>query len=170
MSPIEPQHQHRALERALKAGDLAAIRAVFAGVPGFPNVADPLTGSPLLQWALTVAPASLVYVLLDLGADPDFEAADGFPALYCAIERDGPERYDLIAALLAHGADPGQRGLNDYTPLHVAAERDDVHAIEILLAHGADRHARTRIDDHETPLDLAERRGHARAAAALRQE
>jgi ankyrin repeat protein len=58
--------------------------------------------------------------------------------------------------------------VNDYTPLHHAAARDDAEAVLLLLAHGADPSARTRIDDRTTPLEEAERGGCSRAAAALR--
>ena len=58
--------------------------------------------------------------------------------------------------------------MNDYTPLHYAAARDDARAVELLLAHGADPDARTRIDDRAKPLEEAERLGSTRAARVLR--
>jgi uncharacterized protein len=58
--------------------------------------------------------------------------------------------------LLAFGADPNQRGINDYTPLHMAvAERNPV-AVQTLLDGGANPELRTRIDECETPLEMAE--------------
>ncbi|MGE3273657.1 MAG: ankyrin repeat domain-containing protein [Vicinamibacterales bacterium] len=161
----DPRAQHLDLERALAAGDLAGIRVVFAGARDFPDVADPLTGAPLLPLALRQAPASLVYVLLDLGADVNVLDANRRAALHCAITREGPERYDLLAALLMHGAAPDQPDGDGQTPLHVAAARDDAHAIEILLTHGAD--AAGHPATPETPLALAVRMGHHAAAAAL---
>jgi ankyrin repeat protein len=62
-----------------------------------------------------------------------------------------------------------QRGLNDYTALHYAACRDDAVAVEMLLKHGADPRAATRIDTYGTPLEEAERFGHTIGAAALRR-
>jgi len=59
-------------------------------------------------------------------------------------------------------------GLNDWTPLHYAVSRDDVAAIELLLAHGADVNARTRIDDLTTPLEEAEQLNRKRAVDALK--
>ena len=53
------------------------------------------------------------------------------------------------------------------TPLHCAAGTGDVRAIEILLAGGADRTLRTRIDDFETPADVASKAGHSEAAQVL---
>jgi len=74
---------------------------------------------------------------------------------------------DIIRLLLSHGADPNQRGLNDYTPLHMAvAERQPV-AIRMLLDAGADPDLRTRIDDCETPLEIAEAAGLSAIAQLL---
>jgi len=61
--------------------------------------------------------------------------------------------------LLSFGADPNQRGLNDYTPLHMAASERNLRAVEILLESGADPRLRTRIDECETPREMAENAG-----------
>lgn len=48
------------------------------------------------------------------------------------------------------------RGINDWTALHFAAASDDAVSVQMLLEAGADPNARTRIDDFETPLEIAE--------------
>jgi len=50
--------------------------------------------------------------------------------------------------------------MNDCTPLHWAAGIGDERAVRLLLAHGADVTLRTRIDEHETPRETAQRAGH----------
>ncbi len=47
--------------------------------------------------------------------------------------------------------------------------QQDVTAIELLLEHGADPKARTRIDDCATPLEEAEILGLTEAIAALKK-
>lgn len=59
----------------------------------------------------------------------------------------------------AFGADPDQRGINDYTALHMAVGERNLVALERLLEAGADATLRTRIDDYETPREMAERAG-----------
>jgi ankyrin repeat protein len=73
----------------------------------------------------------------------------------------------ILQLLLSFGADPNQRGINDYTPLHLAAAEGLLEAVELLLAAGADPRLRTRIDDYETPRELAESAGHIRIAKRL---
>lgn len=71
--------------------------------------------------------------------------------------------------LLAHGANPNRVCYPDQsgeTPLHVAARHWDAAMIELLVAHGADIHARRK--DGRTVLTLAELNGRTSAAAALR--
>jgi ankyrin repeat protein len=121
----------------------------------------------VLQVALGASSLGTIQRLLDLGADPNLRPVDdGFPALVDVLHHrrdDRPElahqwtdRNDVLRALLAAGADVHVRGLNDWTALHFAVADDDPEAVQLLLDAGADPDARTRIDDFETPLDIAE--------------
>jgi ankyrin repeat protein len=108
-----------------------------------------------------------VRTLLESGANPNYEDPAGFPSLIALISTDREDRYELAEMLLSFGADTRQRGVNDYTPLHYAVAKNDAKLIELLLAHGADPDARTRIDDYATPAEEAEIAGHQEALAAL---
>ncbi len=158
---------HLELEHALRDGDLDAARMALGDPAGFPNVQEPYTGQWVLALVLAWSPAATIREALELGADPNFEATDGFPALVEVTLSGREDRHAVLELLLAAGADVERRGLNDWTPLHVAATRDDAVGIGLLLRGGADPSARTDIDDHETPLELAVRAGNMRAAAAL---
>ena len=74
---------------------------------------------------------------------------------------------DIIKLLLSFGADPNQRGLNDYTPLHMAVGEENLPAIELLIDAGADPRLRTRIDNCETPREMAEKMGRSDIAELL---
>jgi len=101
----------------------------------------------------------------------------GFPpliaALCCVNEHPGaksrPDVLDVLELLLRRGADPSQRGVNDYTALHMAVAERSAGAVDLLLRYGADPTLRTRIDDVETPREMAESAGLADIARVLAQ-
>ncbi len=159
-----------AIHEAYERGDLAALRAALGDPPDFPNCRGPRGGGEIvLEYAIYHSPPAFVRALLDLGADANYGDHAGFPSLIAALCRDGEDRYEVIELLLSRGADIRQRGVNDYTPLHHAAATDDAKGVSLLLAHGADPGARTRIDDANTPLEEAEMLGRREAARVLRE-
>jgi len=158
---------HVRILEAFKTGDLEAVEAAIG--PDFPNGQVPGAFSPCLAYAICHSPLAFIERLLALGADPDYESADGYPSLLTALATKREDRHQIVAALLAAGADVNQRGINDWTPLHYAAALDDPRGIELLVAQGADLDARTRIDNYATPLEEAEILGRAEAVKALRR-
>ena len=157
-----------ALETAMRAGDVAASRAALGDDPSFPNLCDPYTDTPLLALALHRAPTETVAELLRLGADPNFEALDGFPALVLLAHHGREGRHELMRLLIEAGADLDAHGFNDWTPLHTAVNANDAEAVAVLLAAGADPSVRTRIDDLETPLEQAVTAGYSGCVEVLR--
>lgn len=164
------------LEDALRRGDVAAARQALSNPPDWPNSVDPYLHSSVLAVALAWAPLAAIRELIAQGADPNFHPVDdGFPALIDVLHHrlsdpselarwhDG---HELLRLLLDAGAEVNRRGLNDWTALHFAAASDDPVAVTMLLEAGADPHARTRIDDFETPLEIAEQSS-SRALAAF---
>lgn len=158
-----------AIHDAYRRGDLAALKALLGDPPDFPNGRGLAgAGEIILEYAIYHSPLAFIRTLLEQGADPNYADHAGFPVLIAALSSARPERYEIVRLLLAFGADLQARGLNDWTPLHHAAATDDVEGLELLLAHGADPTARTRIDDLATPLEEAEHLGRAAAARRLR--
>jgi ankyrin repeat protein len=166
------------LAAALEAGDLEAGRAALEDDDDWPDAVDPYLHSTVLSIALGRADLDTIRRLLDQGADPNFRAVDdGFPCLIDVLHhrcRDAPglphwdDCHDVLRALIDAGAEVDERGLNDWTALHFAAAADDVVAVRMLLEAGADPEARTRIDDLETPIDVA-RTGSPEVLATLTQ-
>jgi hypothetical protein len=157
------------IDAAMRAGDLDALRAAVADPSVIPNGdLHPSMGSCLVS-AIVVSPLPFIRTLLERGADPNAPADDGFPALISALVsgRQGPgmtprdDVAELVRLLLAFGADPNQRGINDYTALHMAVAEGNGLAVQILLDGGADAGLRTRIDDYESPTELARAMGRA---------
>lgn len=155
------------IDEAFRAGDLAALRAAVDDPDDVPNGAMPLAIGPCLEYAIYHSPLPFIRALLEIGADPNPEHHAGFPtliaALSCSRSQPGsparPDVPEILKVLLEFKTDPNQRGINDYTALHVAVGERNLEAVQLLLQAGADPLLRTRIDDCETPRELAERAG-----------
>lgn len=78
----------------------------------------------------------------------------GMTALCMAVADDSGQHLESVKALLKAGASVNRHcGPAERTPLHDAALDGDVDLVRLLLAHGADRSARTKYG--RTPLDFA---------------
>lgn len=163
------------IDDAFAAGDLDALRAAVDDPAAIPNGRMPDTVGPCLVYAIYHSPLAFIRTLLDIGADPNAPVDDGFPPLIAAMitGRDTPgarKRTDVdevLRLLLSRGADPNQRGINDYTALHAAVAERNAAAVQMLLDAGADPELRTRIDECETPEEMARAAGLDDIAAIL---
>ncbi len=151
------------IDDAFHQGDLEALRAAVDDPLVIPNGRMPDSIGSCLVYAIYHSPLAFIRTLLEIGADPNSPVDDGFPpliaALCCTREVAGATRRtdvdEVLRLLLSYGADPNQRGINDYTPLHMAVAERNLRAIQLLLEGGADPELRTRIDECETPLEMA---------------
>jgi hypothetical protein len=165
----------RRIDDAFREGDLEALRAAVDDPTVVPNGRMPDTIGPCLVYAIYRSPLAFIRTLLEIGADPNAPVDDGFPPLIAALNcsRDVPgatrrtDVDDILLLLLSFGADPNQRGINDYTPLHMAVAGRSPLAVQILLDGGAEPELATRIDECETPLEMANAAGLTAIAAIL---
>ncbi len=159
----EEARRFERLDDAFRRGDIQALRAAVDDPSVIPNGPMPITIGSCLVYAIYHSPLAFIRTLLEMGADPNAPADDGFPPLIAALTKaratpgatPRSDVEDVIQLLLAFGADPNQRGINDYTPLHMAVAERNGLAIQRLLEAGADPDLRTRIDDYETPGEMA---------------
>ena len=151
------------IDEAFQAGDLDALRAAVDDPSAIPNGRMPITVGSCLVYAIYTSPLAFIRRLLEIGANPNAPVDDGFPPLIAALScprevpgaRSRRDVDDVIRLLLAFGTDPNQRGINDYTALHMAVAEGNALAVQRLLDAGADPELRTRIDDCDTPLEMA---------------
>jgi hypothetical protein len=163
------------IDAAFRRGDLDGLRAAVEDPAVVPNGRMPDGIGACLVYGIYHSPLPFIRALLEIGADPNAPVGDGFPpliaALSCTHDVPGaPRRTDvdeILRLLLSFGADPNQRGINDYTPLHMAVAERNALAVQILLDGGAAPEIRTRIDDCETPLEMAKAAGLEVIAAML---
>jgi ankyrin repeat protein len=175
MTPHSDHERFDKIDAAFRAGDLAALRSAVEDPESVPNGPMPLAIGPCLEYAIYHSPVAFIRTLLEIGADPNPTDHIGFPPLIAALsctrsEPGSPARTDVVAIvrlLLEFGADPNQRGVNDYTPLHMAVAERNLPGLRLLLESGADPTRRTRIDECETPGEMAKNAGLTEMAALL---
>ncbi len=147
--------------KPLMAGDVEALREIAMIVDDFPTGKDDFISRHWITNAIDCGTKEVVSWMLAEGAPVVFDDDEGFSALHSAIDRDKPDRIEIIRMLIDAGADINARGVTDYTPAHHAAIRNDVGALRLLVESGADLTIRTRIDDYSTPLEEAQIRGNS---------
>ena len=124
-------------------------------MPDFPKGLDGFLHRHWITNAIDCGSRTSVEWMLTKGVDISFRDDEGCTVLHSALDRELPDKYEVLELLLKHGAPVNARGLNDWTPAHMAAARDDVKALRLLVRYGADLSIRTRIDNFATPLEEA---------------
>ncbi|TWT77908.1 Ankyrin repeats (3 copies) [Posidoniimonas polymericola] len=156
------------LLEAIHENDLEAARAAIeAGVVlnDLPIQSNDSYLEISLKYAIINRSQSIVDMLIDRGADPNFGGRDRpLPALMSLPNRDSLHM-QMVLKLLASGADVDSRtppgNANPFIPsaqsaLHKAAQNNWPHYAKLLLRHGADIELR---DDYDrSPLDTARAR------------
>src|SRR5690242_520064 len=77
--------EFRRIDAAFRAGDFEGLRAALGSPHGFPDVSGPITIGHCLEYAIYHSPLSFIRLLLDRGADPNYENHAGFPSLIAAL-------------------------------------------------------------------------------------
>ncbi|MEO0559194.1 MAG: ankyrin repeat domain-containing protein [Bacteroidota bacterium] len=158
------------LEHVLVSGDLEALDRQLAGAHPDAIRIHP-TGEALIHYAIGLTTPEAIQHIIELGADVNYVADDGFPALVNAIHHyDRPEeRWEVVRVLVDAGADLERVGINGYRPIHCAAMTGDRQLVRMLLDAGADPHSRTTVDDYWTAIEEAEHLGARQGAEAIRE-
>ena len=170
MDRKETYRQFKAADAAYRRGELAALRAALGNPEDFPNCPQPVEwglGTYPLGYAICWSPIAFIRELIGAGADLNYDDGTGFPSLIATMATDRSDKHQILKLLILEGADLNRRGISDWTPLHYAIAQKDLESLKILLEAGADPSLRTRIDDCETPLEMAVRCGFEAGANPL---
>ena len=143
-----------ALTKAVKAGDLAAVRKLIAARADV-NAASGDGSTPLL-WAAHSSNVELARVLIKAGARVDVANNYGVTPLLDA-SRTGDVA--MIDALLKAGADPKRTHTEGETPLMAASRSGSLAGVRLLLDAGANVNA-TDAFQKQTALMWASAEGH----------
>jgi ankyrin repeat protein len=139
----------------LANGGNGDLERLGSQISGFPDGVDPWIGRYWIINAIDSGSLLSVKWMLDRKVNLIFTDGEGGTVLHSCIDRNRPDRMEILHALIEAGADLNARGLHDWTPLHLAAYRNNLEAVEILLKAGADPKLRTRIDNFATPDEEA---------------
>ena len=159
--PTKSLRSQSLLHIAVARGDRDAVDEQLAeGIP-----VDLLAGDGLapLHWALSTKGTSMLEHLLSRRSPVDVRSAEGATPLMSAIQGDDLAQIEFF---LSHGADASASDARGFTSLHRAAEMGHLRAAELLLASGAYPYAEAQ---GQSPLSLAEQRGHEEIVRILRR-
>jgi ankyrin repeat protein len=148
-------NDYDAVLTAITAGDISALEELAQVLDGFPTGKDDFVQQHWLRHAVACGSVEVVAWMIEHGAPVAFTDDDGYTVLHAVIERNRPDKHEMMKLLIAAGAEINAHGVNDWTPAHMAAAWNDVDTLRILHEVGADFSLRTRIDDYTTPLEEA---------------
>ena len=160
----EYQHSITPLYRAIEDNDVAMLKLLIHHGADVNAWSDTYGRShePPLHTAAEKGCLNLVNVLLENGADLNWQTEDGWTASHLAA-RGHPDILRLFFS--TYQADLSLRLINGSLPLHSAASGGNTECIETLLAVGVDIDALNKFA--RTPLHFAAEKGHPDAAQLL---
>ena len=161
------KNDYQYLIELLAEGDIEMLEESSEMIDDFPEGKDSYFQRHWITNAIDCGCFNSVKWILDKGVDLSFTDEEGCTPLLSAIDREFPDKYEVLQLLIKRGSPLNKQGWNDWTPLHQAAAREDIQSLEILVNSGADLNVRTRIDDYATPLEEAKNMKRTKSIAFL---
>lgn len=142
------------LMKIIIEGDIDALDDTSKVLTSFPQGKDDFLGRDWITNIIDCGTHEVLVWALSKNVNLHFSDDEGRTPLHAAIERE-KQNYKFVETLIKSGADINIHGINDWTPLHLAAAREEIEIMKLLIKHGANAHAKTRIDSYATPLEEA---------------
>ncbi|MDH4271604.1 MAG: ankyrin repeat domain-containing protein, partial [Candidatus Aminicenantes bacterium] len=119
---------------AVKANDLAKVKALVEANPQLVNATDPDGRTPL-HWACRGVHYELLKFLVEKGADVNAQDNDEIAPLHSLASKAHAEG---TALLITHKADVNVKSAAGDTPLHFAVQSSSIAVVKQLMGHEAD--------------------------------
>ena len=136
------------------------------------NALNDYGSTPLINCMLYGGSEEVVRLLIDAGADVNVADVDACTPLHYVTLPENEEEtraaVPIMRMLLEHGASPNVQDLCGDTPLLQCARDGFTPGVRLLLEYQAD--ATLRNNEDMSPLDCAEKNGHAEIVSLLRAE
>ncbi|MCA9449639.1 MAG: ankyrin repeat domain-containing protein [Candidatus Omnitrophica bacterium] len=141
------------LPEAISRSEIELVHRILSEDPEAVNHPTP-EGAVPLHFAVDIADATLVGILIQAGGDPNASYADGESPLEKAIAQ-GNRR--IVQVLLEAGANPDFVDPRHRTPVYVAIQREDSETVRLLLENGANPNL--ELAEGLTPIQIAAQKG-----------
>lgn len=149
---------------AAMLGDLPKARALLASDPALAR-ARSADGGTALHFACFFGHPDIARLLIESGSDLH-AVAEKFGNVQPLHSAVASRVHSTIELLLLNGAAVNARQKQGYTALYSAAHHGDMRLAKLLLQYGAN--PLQKLDDGQTPIDMAQKAGHLELAAMLR--
>lgn len=141
--------------KVLQSEDMENFQELEQLLDGFPEGVDGFIGRRWITNAIDIGSKASIAWILERDVDLSFCDDEGYTVLHSALQRNRPDRHEVLELILQHGAPVNAHGINDWTAAHMAGASADIEALKILIRFEADLSIRTRIDSYATPLEEA---------------
>lgn len=138
---------HYDIFRACKAGCVDCTLNLVGGIADLNIRHHNIT---LLQYAMMGANTECFKILMNRGADINYQDTTGATPLYCAVSSF---RIQFMKMIITYGADTNKPNYFGYTPLHIASSQNRIESVRLLLEAGADPSLKNT--NGETPADFS---------------
>ena len=142
------------LAKAAGRGDVKGVNRLIASGVNV-NTVGQHDITPL-WWALWTKNYEGFAALLEKGANPNAQQADGYPIMYLAAEMNDSR---FLEAALNHGGNPNLPGRGSWPPLVMAVQNGFKTNVDLLLAAKADANWHDSISGETLPMVALGSRG-----------